>query len=271
MSKQFGQNFLLPSPIRNRIVDALGCEAGQDVWEIGPGLGAITSLMLERGVHVTAFEIDKGFCQVLKTQAFGDEDGFTLVEGDFLKTWEKVRAQKGAPDRICGNLPYNVGSICIARLLEKQCLPSTMVYTVQKEVAERLTASDGDKNRSTLTLLADIDYETRILFTIGGASFYPPPDVTSAVIGMYRRPEPLVGPELRPHYLMLLKDAFSHRRKTIKNNLVQGEVCARYGREGVEALFNIAGISPQERAENLKFSQLKKLAEAIEDLSQHTD
>lgn len=249
--------------MREKIVEALEPEAGKPVWEIGPGLGALTTLLLKRGCLVTAFEIDKGFCSVLREKAFADESGFRLVEGDFLKTWENVRQADGIPHRICGNLPYNVGSICIGRLLERQCLPELMVFTVQKEVAERLTARDRDKNRSTLTLLADIDYETRLLFSINGGSFYPPPEVTSSVIGMYRRSRPLVDETLRPVYLSLIKDAFSHRRKTLKNNLLQGELGGRIGRDGVDEVLSASGTDPRVRAEDLAFGELKELALAV--------
>ncbi|WP_245523233.1 16S rRNA (adenine(1518)-N(6)/adenine(1519)-N(6))-dimethyltransferase RsmA [Parasphaerochaeta coccoides] len=262
MNKQFGQNFLLPQAIRKRIVDALEPSAGLTIWEIGPGLGALTVLLLEKKCQLTAFEIDKGFCSILREKAFADETGFRLVEGDFLKTWEAVYGSGGVPHRICGNLPYNVGSVCIARLLERQCLPDIMVFTVQKEVAERLTSRDGDKNRSTLTLLADIDYETRLLFTIGGGAFYPSPDVTSAAVGMYRRATPLVDAALRPVYLSLVKDAFSHRRKTMKNNLLQGEIGNTLGKDGVDAILANSGVNPQSRAEALSFEELKALAVA---------
>ena len=139
MTKKFGQNFLISPEARERIVSLIRPRKGMNVWEIGPGLGAITHLILQQGAHVTAFEIDHGFASVLREEAFADED-FTLVEGDALETLFSVD-----PDfsTIVGNLPYNVGSQVIARLIESGLLPDSMVFTLQKEVAARMAARPG--------------------------------------------------------------------------------------------------------------------------------
>ncbi|MFA5447453.1 MAG: rRNA adenine N-6-methyltransferase family protein, partial [Sphaerochaeta sp.] len=110
MTKKFGQNFLLSTPIRQKIVSLLDLEEGQTVLEIGPGIGSITTLLLDEKVQLTAFEIDRGFCRILEEEAFVDEPTFTLVEGDALKTLFTHLKRVGTPDRICGNLPYNVGT-----------------------------------------------------------------------------------------------------------------------------------------------------------------
>ncbi len=177
MSKKFGQNFLLSNDTRARIVESLSLKQGEQVWEVGPGIGNITTLLLENVVEVTAFEIDRGFISILKEEAFKDVPNFSLIEGDFLKTWEKVVQKKGKPDCICGNLPYNVGSIIIARMLEQQILPSRMLFTLQKEVVDRIVGSADTKNWSTLSILSQVDYEVKQLFTIKAGSFYPPPNV----------------------------------------------------------------------------------------------
>ena len=128
MRKKFGQNFLINPSVRQSLVDALGARSGDEVWEVGPGLGAMTSLLLERGFSVKAFEIDPGFIGVLK-KIFYDEKNFTLVEGDVMKTWS---AQEPSPFFL-GNLPYNVGAALLADLIEKGRLFTRMVVTVQKE------------------------------------------------------------------------------------------------------------------------------------------
>ncbi len=111
MTKKFGQNFLINKTARENIASLIAAKEGECLWEIGPGLGAITALTLKSNAAVKAFEIDNGFCRVLKESAFSDEKNFTLVQGDALKT---LFSQKERPDIIYGNLPYNVGSICIA-------------------------------------------------------------------------------------------------------------------------------------------------------------
>ena len=133
MSKKFGQNFLISPEGRKRLIDLMELESGMKVWEIGPGLGAITHMLIQKKVDLTSFEIDHGFASLLTEVAFNDEENFTLIEGDALKTLFKKRLLP-LPDRIVGNLPYNVGSVMIGKLIENSYLPPLMVFTLQREV-----------------------------------------------------------------------------------------------------------------------------------------
>lgn len=264
MSKKFGQNFLISPSARERIVQALQLDGNEQVWEIGPGIGALTAMLLNIGVHLTAFEIDHGFCSILRDEAFPKVSNFTLVEGDALKTWVAVHREMGTPDVICGNLPYNVGSICIAKFLEQQCLPTRMVYTLQKEVADRLSSKPGSKLWSKLSVLAQIDYEVIEVLTIKGGSFFPSPNVDSVVVRMDRRNKPLVPLELRELFLQVVGDLFTQRRKTVRNNLLRGKSGALLGREAIFKALALAGIAESERAENLEFHALLALVKALE-------
>ena len=256
MSKKFGQNFLISSSARKRIADAVISKQGVRVWEVGPGIGALTVQLLNRSANVTAFEIDHGFCRILRNEAFIGEPNFDLIEGDVLKTWEKVFHQQGTPDVICGNLPYNVGSVCIAKFLEKQCLPQLMVYTLQKEVADRLSASEGSKLWSSFTILANIDYKVRTVCSISSQSFYPPPNVDSSVVMMEKRVQPLVGPDERRTFLTMVDDVFAQRRKTLRNNLLSGKTVNLLGKENLLERLELSGIPNNERAEQLGFPDL---------------
>ena len=256
MSKKFGQNFLISSSARNRIADSVISKQGVRVWEVGPGIGALTVQLLNRSANVTAFEIDHGFCRILRNEAFIGEPNFNLIEGDVLKTWEKVFHQQGTPDVICGNLPYNVGSVCIAKFLEKQCLPQLMVYTLQKEVADRLSASEGSKLWSSFTILANIDYKVRTVCSISSQSFYPPPNVDSSVVMMEKRVQPLVGPDERRTFLTMVDDVFAQRRKTLRNNLLSGKTVNLLGKENLLERLELSGIPNNERAEQLGFPDL---------------
>ncbi|MDD4841653.1 MAG: 16S rRNA (adenine(1518)-N(6)/adenine(1519)-N(6))-dimethyltransferase RsmA [Sphaerochaetaceae bacterium] len=256
MSKKFGQNFLISSSARKRIADAVISKQGVRVWEVGPGIGALTVQLLNRSANVTAFEIDHGFCRILRNEAFIGEPNFNLIEGDVLKTWEKVFHQQGTPDVICGNLPYNVGSVCIAKFLEKQCLPQLMVYTLQKEVADRLSASEGSKLWSSFTILANIDYKVRTVCSISSQSFYPPPNVDSSVVMMEKRVQPLVGPDERRTFLTMVDDVFAQRRKTLRNNLLSGKTVNLLGKENLLERLELSGIPNNERAEQLGFPDL---------------
>ena len=263
MSKKFGQNFLLSRQVREHIVDEMQLDGSMKVWEIGPGIGSLTAHLLERGCMVTAFEIDHGFCRILSNEAFGEDKNFRLIEGDALKTWEKLFKREGTPDCICGNLPYNVGSVCIAKLIEGKCLPQKMVYTLQKEVADRLCAKPGDKEWSSFTLLAQMDYVVKNAFSINSGAFYPVPNVTSSVITMEKRVKPLVNSSLRDMFLMVVRDLFSQRRKTVKNNLLSGKTGAIIGKTGVDAVLESSGVLSGKRAEQLDWAQFIAISEAV--------
>jgi 16S rRNA (adenine1518-N6/adenine1519-N6)-dimethyltransferase len=212
---------------------------------------------------VSAFEIDHGFCRILRERAFVGEENFTLIEGDFLKTWPQVFSQEGAPAIICGNLPYNVGSICIARLLEEQCLPERMSFTLQREVGERLMASEGSKLFSPLSILAQIDYEVEQVMSLKSGVFFPPPKVDSVVISFKRRSAPLVDVAEREGFLRVVNDLFAQRRKTVRNNLLGGQTGALYGREGVLKALALAGIKEGERAEKISIETLLNLSRSF--------
>lgn len=185
------------------------------VWEIGPGIGAMTEGILDRGVRLTAFEIDYGFARLLAAK-FGAHANFSLVTGDFLKTW---RTRDDRPDRIFGNLPYNAALAIIADLLERDCVPPVMVFTVQKEAARRIAGSPGSKDYSSISVLCSSVCDTRILFDIGHAAFWPQPRVTSSVVRMIPASQAVPGHE-RKAFSRFVRAAFSSRRKTMRNNLM---------------------------------------------------
>ena len=259
MTKKFGQNFLISPEAREKIVSLIDPEKGEEVWEIGPGLGAITHLLLQKGAAVKAFEIDHGFASVLKNEAFADED-FTLIEGDALETLFSLPPSFSS---IVGNLPYNVGSEIIARLIERGYLPEVMVFTLQKEVADRMTALPGSPDYSSFSILTQLDYVNTRAFIIKSGAFYPSPNVDSAVVVMRRRSESLVPNEKRAFFLSMVRALFAQRRKTIRNNLLSSNAFSSSGREFIEKAFTAASLSGSERAEALSFDQLVILMHAL--------
>jgi 16S rRNA (adenine1518-N6/adenine1519-N6)-dimethyltransferase len=148
MRKKYGQNFLIDSRVRNALVEALAPRAGEAVWEIGPGLGAMTSSLLERGARVTAFEIDPGFSGALE-EFFGVNPGFTLIRGDVLKTWPLAVPSP----LLLGNLPYNIGAVLLASFIEARRFFRRMVVTVQRETARRMLAGPGSGEYSSFSVL----------------------------------------------------------------------------------------------------------------------
>ncbi len=259
MSKKFGQNFLISKPSLEKIVNLSGIKKGDRVWEIGPGLGALTSLILSTGADVTAFEIDHGFCRILREKAFHDCSNFHLIEGDALKNWKSEYEKNGCPDVICANLPYNVGSVFIASLIENRCLPVKMVFTLQSEVVQRICSSIGDDEYSGFSILTSIDYENRAALKLKSSYFWPKPNVDSAVVEMVRRPVPLVSEEYASKFIKVCRMIFSQRRKTVKNNLKATNLPSAQ----LDGILAEAGIMPTERAEKLSTDRILNLVKII--------
>ena len=156
MQKKFGQNFLINAAARTKLIDALDVGKETVVWEVGPGLGAMTAEILSRGSDLTCFEIDRGFASLIK-DFFMDESGenrFHLVEGDVLKTWKNhLDSSSKLPNRFFGNLPYNIAATIIADTIENNVRFEKCVFTVQKEVAMRMCAKPGSDDFSSFSVL----------------------------------------------------------------------------------------------------------------------
>lgn len=260
MTKKFGQNFLVSMSALDRITALSGACEGMRVWEVGPGIGALTTKLLQTGAEVTAFEIDHGFCRILREQAYVDVPNFKLVEGDALKNWKTEWETQGTPDIICANLPYNVGSIFIASVIENRCLPQTMVFTLQSEVVDRICAKQTDDAFSGFSILTGIDYENTDAMRLRSGCFFPSPNVDSSVVVMRKRENPLVPDAEARDFLELVRILFAQRRKTVKNNLkATGKSSADIDRALTEC-----GISQTERAEKLSVGQILALKRSLQ-------
>jgi 16S rRNA (adenine1518-N6/adenine1519-N6)-dimethyltransferase len=259
MRKKFGQNFLINPAVRRTLADALEARNGDEVWEIGPGLGAMTAMLLEKGLKVKAFEIDEGFIRILK-QEFAEEKNFCLIEGDVLKTWKGHFVEP--THFLFGNLPYNIAAAFLADLIENGCLFKRMVVTVQKEVALRMTSSAGSKDYSSFSVLCASAYNVKPLAVIKPPSFYPQPKVDSMAVLLENRNAPAPVPV----FFQLVRALFSSRRKTIKNNLSvfcasrfgNPELCARFLKENA--------LSGRERAEELTAEVFMSLAKSVQNV-----
>jgi 16S rRNA (adenine1518-N6/adenine1519-N6)-dimethyltransferase len=258
--KKYGQHFLVNPDIREKLLDALELSPGDAVWEIGPGLGAMTAGLLERGASVTAFEVDRGFSEVLRA-CFTDR--FELVEGDALKTWRRT-ASPGT--YLLGNLPYNIAAILLANFIEGGRFFKRMVVTVQREVARRITAKPGSKDYSSFSVLCGSAYTLSPLMVIKGASFYPAPRVDSQGIRFDLRTD--VDPRnYPPLFKPLVRSLFASRRKTLGNNLrafVSSYVKDQGDLRKISAdALAFSGIDPRERAEGLSPARFAALAAAL--------
>ena len=261
MRKKFGQNFLINPGVRKTLVEALRAPAGEAVWEIGPGLGAMTRLLLDSGLNVCAFEIDPGFAKILR-EFFAGDSGFSLIEGDVLKNWHD---RPPAP-YLLGNLPYNIAATLLADLTENGCYFKRMVVTVQREVALRMTAAVGTKNYSSFSVLCSMAYKVKPLTVIKSASFYPRPNVDSQGVLLELR-EDTCSQNLPSCFYPLLRRLFSSRRKTIKNNLEEFLSSFSGKPDPIAAgVLEISAVNGRLRPENLSYEDFLVLAKTIEDM-----
>ena len=266
MRKKHGQNFLINPAVRQALVAALGAETGGEVWEIGPGLGAMTRLLLDQGRSVRAFEIDPGFSGVLR-ELFEGERNFSLVEGDVMKTWREC----GGPPAplLLGNLPYNIAAALLADFIEQGRLFRRMVVTVQREVAVRMAARPGSPDYSSFSALCASVYTVQPLMVIHGASFYPRPAVDSQGALLELRTD-IDCRAYPPLFYPLIRGLFASRRKMIKNNLANFLASRAHGRampgELAARVLAASGVAGTARAETLSLADFSALAQTIADM-----
>ena len=212
--KRFGQHFLCDRAVIEAIVSAIDPKAGELLVEIGPGLAALTDALLRRVPALTAIEIDRDLAARLRRR-YGDR--LELVEADVLQV--DLRALAGQRQmRLVGNLPYNISSPLLVRLLDFRDCVADQHFMLQKEVVDRIVSGHGCAAYGRLGVLLQAYYDVEALFDVPPEAFDPPPRVDSAVVRMLPRPKP---PELEPEVLSeLLAAAFGKRRKMLRGTLL---------------------------------------------------
>jgi 16S rRNA (adenine1518-N6/adenine1519-N6)-dimethyltransferase len=249
LTRSLGQNFLHDANQLKRIVDAGEVTKADKVFEIGPGLGPLTELLLERAGEVLAIEMDRRLVEVLKEQ-FPD---LNLIHDDAL-AYIRRELRDWSEWKLVANLPYSVASPILVELALAPLGPKQMTVTLQLEVAQRLMAQADDDDYGVLTLLVQLDYEPRGWFKIPAACFFPAPNVDSACVTLVRRETPLLPDALRPVFVRIVKRAFSQRRKMMLKLLK-----AEWPAEKLTKVFTELNISPMERAEKLSLEQFVAL------------
>lgn len=213
-----GQNFLIERTLIAKLLDAAGAKAGDVVLEVGPGTGTLTEALLERGCRVIACELDRGLAEVLRHR-LGSNPTFTLIEGDCLATGKKLNADIAqalagvAAFKLIANLPYQAATPLILNLLIDHAACGVLAVTIQKEVAERLAAKPGGKDYGTLAVVAQAAAEIAPVAKLPPECFWPRPEITSAMVLLTRRAEPLTN-ELGK-LASFAQGLFSKRRKQL--------------------------------------------------------
>ena len=267
--KSLGQNFLADSRVASRIVEAVSPISSDLIIEIGPGTGALTRMLLKRGGHVAAIEIDARLIEELRRSGIATD--LTLIQADALEiNWpdmvETLLARNAGTDmirrvRVVANLPYYISTPIIERLMRTARL-FDMTVMLQSEVVDRIASAPGSKEYGYLSVLVQYFCTVTRLFDVPPSAFKPPPKVWSSVVRLVVREHPPVDVDDADRFFALVRDSFAQRRKTIANNLKASALIA--GRPGsVELALERAEIESRRRAETFSIEEFGSLYRAL--------
>jgi len=258
-SRALGQNFLADPNTARRIVRLAGVEAGDRVLEIGPGIGSLTVALLEAGARVTAIELDRHVVPALLDTV--GPDAITLLTGDAmtidLDAVLTADGDTGGPWTAVSNLPYNVATPIVMRLLEDAPRIGSMLVMVQREVGERLAAGPGTKAYGAVSVKVAYFASARVVGIVPPSVFVPAPRVESALVHLVRHPQPPVDVPSAARLFALVRAGFGQRRK-----MLRGALRTDLG-DRTEADLVAAGIDPRARAETLTLDDWARLARVV--------
>ncbi len=254
--KRFGQNFLAEPYYINRIVDSIAPQPQDQMVEIGPGLGAITELLLDKVASLNVVELDRDLIPRLQTK-FADANNFQIHHCDALKFdfASLVNSENKQKLRIVGNLPYNISTPLIFHLLQYKTHIQDMYFMLQREVVERICAEPSTKAYGRLSVMSQYHCETQMLFTVPPGAFQPAPKVNSAIVRLMPRSIQPLKPVKEQLLAKVVTESFNQRRKTIRNNLKHW-LC--------ETDFELLKIEPSARPETLTVEDYLTLTNLIE-------
>ena len=263
IKKKFGQNFLIDKNVLEKIPEAAGITKDDLVLEIGPGIGTLTQYLSVNAREVISVEIDKTLLPVLGDTLQGF-DNVTIINDDILKVdITKLAEERNGekPIKIAANLPYYITTPIIMGILESGAPADTMVFMVQKEVADRISADPGGKEYGVLSLAVQYYCETYTAVDVPPESFIPRPEVYSSVVVLKKREKKI---PVKDETLMfrLIRTAFSQRRKTLMNCLRSSKELG-LGKEEAEALIEKTGLEPNIRGEALQLETYAKMADIL--------
>lgn len=239
--KRLGQNFLVDDDMARRIVESLNLQAGDNVVEIGPGRGALTEYLNRYECRIMAIEFDRDLIAGLQSK-FAESAGFTLLVKDALRVMPE---ELPSTMKIIGNLPFNIATAILERLYLFKAALETAVFTVQAEVAERLTASPESKSFGSFTLIMKSSFAIEALFNIPPDAFQPKPAVTSTVIRLQPQDN---EPEDFETFKSFLRGCFKQKRKTLSNSM---QIGLNLPKTICEGLIRSAGFRLDTRPEQL--------------------
>ncbi len=260
--KSLGQNFLISDEVVDGIVESANIEKEDIVIEIGPGLGVLTNLLLQKSNNVIAVELDPRMVSILKDR-FKEKDNFTIIHEDILKVdlAKIINERKSSNSRVkvVANLPYYISTPIIMKLLENNEIIDEIIVMVQKEVGDRLTAKTGERLAGAITYAVSYYSNASKVIDVPKESFIPSPKVESVVIKLELKKN--VQEENKELLFKIIKSAFAQRRKTLENALINGKIVT--SKEKIQEIFDKLGIEKNVRGENLSLEQYESLCKII--------
>jgi len=266
--KSLGQNFIIDTNILNNMVDSGGVDENTVVIEIGPGIGALTEQIAKKAKHVYSFEIDSRLLPVLD-DVLSPYDNITVIEQDFLTVDFKEFREEHLPNNekvvIMANLPYYITTPIIMNVLESGFEFDNMVFMVQKEVGNRLSAVEGTKAYGSLSIAIQYYVKAETMHIVPKTVFIPQPNVDSAIIRLSKKTEPEVSVKDETYFFKVTRSSFKQRRKTIWNNLKMAFGKDEEIRERIQAALDQAEIDSKRRGETLDMHEFARLADSLYD------
>jgi 16S rRNA (adenine1518-N6/adenine1519-N6)-dimethyltransferase len=253
--KRFGQNFLHDHTIIYNIISSIQAKPDQHWVEIGPGQGALTEPLLKQGVRLEVVELDRDLVVLLK-QKFKQYPDLQIHSADALRFDFSSLAGEGKKLRVIGNLPYNISTPLMFHLLDNASCIEDMHFMLQKEVVDRICAAPGSKKYGRLSVMMQYYCATELLFDVPPESFDPAPKVMSAIVRLVPHRQPPVTVNDIAKLNRVVTQAFSQRRKTLRNSLKK-----LIAEEEIAAL----GIDPTLRAENISLAEFASLSNLLQD------
>lgn len=264
--KSFGQNFLTDTNILQKIVDTAEIDENVNVIEIGPGIGALTEFLAENAAEVMAFEIDERLIPIL-ADTLRNFENVKIINEDILKSDLQARIKEFTnpelPIKVVANLPYYITTPILMRLIESGISFSEFVVMMQREVADRISAQPNSKSYGSLSIAVQYYMTAKVAFIVPRGVFVPAPNVDSAILKMTRRDKPAVEVEDESFFFKVSKVSFTHRRKTLWNNLTSYFGKTDEVKTKLEAALSNAELSPSVRGEALALQEFARLADSL--------
>ncbi len=258
--KRWGQHFLIDKNILNKVIQTAQIDQEDVVLEVGPGMGEMTLSLARQAKKVIAIEIDPKMVEILKKKVAGNAK-VEVIEGDILALDFKNYFSGQKPLlKVVANLPYQISTPLLFQFIESRELFSTLTLMLQKEVAERMVATPGNKTYGPLSIFIQLFSDPSICFFIKPSAFFPPPKVESAVVHMILNQKPKIKLNDERWFKKVVRGCFSYRRKTLMNALKHADL---FLSSNLEQRMEKIGLDPRRRPETLTLEEFANLANLL--------